>query len=221
MSLNLGLDYLKDSLDSMMESLKALEERRERLIKGSRDVLMLCSKAIVNIHINDLNTAGEQIARATSIMGELRQVAMDHPNLQVYLVSAEAELVEARTLYSIVREYRVPVTDGLSIVSIKAYLLGLLDCIGELKRQVYDRVREGKSSDALRLFGMMESLYAMLLPFSAYDNIVQGVRRKVDVARMLIEDVRAMLTEEVRRSAMLEVMQMVKKDVEGKVEKKR
>ncbi len=212
----MSLDYLKDSLDGMMESLKALEERRERLIKGSRDVLMLCSKAIVSIHVNDLSTAREQIARATSMMDELRQVAMDNPNLQVYLVGAETELVEAKTLYSIVQEYRVPVADGLSITSIKAYLLGLLDCVGELKRQVYDKVREGKNDDALRLFSIMESLYSMLLPFSAYDNIVQGIRRKIDVARMLIEDVRAMLTEEVRRSAMLEAMQRIEKGTESR-----
>ncbi|MEO9364860.1 MULTISPECIES: translin family protein [Candidatus Nitrosocaldus] len=208
------VDYLKEPLDRIMEMLKAIEERRERLIKGTRDVVMLCSKAIVNIHASDLNTAGEQIVRAANMMDELKHVAEEYPNLQAYLVGAEAELVEARALYSIVREHRVPIIDGLSMTSMKAYLLGLLDCIGELKRQVYDRVREGKGSDALRLFSMMEALYAMLLPFSAYDNIVQGVKRKVDVARILIEDVRAMLTEEVRRSSMLEVMQRMEMMVE-------
>ncbi|MEM0479980.1 MAG: hypothetical protein QXS98_06495 [Candidatus Nitrosocaldus sp.] len=216
------VDYLKEPLDRMMEMLKAIEERRERLIKGTRDVVMLCSKAIVNIHASNLNMAGEQIARAEGIMDELRHIAGEYPNLQIYLVGAETELVEAKALYSIVREHRVPIIDALSMTIMKAYLLGLLDCIGELKRQVYDRVREGKSSDALRLFGMMEALYSMLLPFSAYDNIVQGVKRKVDVARILIEDVRAMLTEEVRRSSILEVMQrmemMVDKDKEKEKE---
>ncbi|MEM4611409.1 MAG: hypothetical protein QXS95_01520 [Candidatus Nitrosocaldus sp.] len=216
------VDYLKEPLDRMMEMLKAIEERRERLIKGTRDVVMLCSKAIVNIHAGNLNMAGEQIARAEGIMDELRHIAGEYPNLQIYLVGAETELVEAKALYSIVREHRVPIIDALSMTIMKAYLLGLLDCIGELKRQVYDRVREGKSSDALRLFGMMEALYSMLLPFSAYDNIVQGVKRKVDVARILIEDVRAMLTEEVRRSSILEVMQrmemMVDKDKEKEKE---
>ncbi|MCS6768230.1 MAG: hypothetical protein RMJ59_05085 [Candidatus Nitrosocaldus sp.] len=200
------LDGVKGSLDVMMESLKAVEERRERLIKGTRDALMLCSKAIVCVHINELDTAWEKISDASRIIGELRQVAGD--DLQMHIVPAETELVEARVLYSIVREQSIPLADELR-VSIRAYLLGLLDCIGELKRQVYDRVREGKSSDALRLFEVMESLYSMLLPFSAYDNVVQGVRRKVDVARMLIEDVRAMLTEEMRRSAMLEAMKRI------------
>ncbi|MEM0364024.1 MAG: hypothetical protein QXS25_00440 [Candidatus Nitrosocaldus sp.] len=213
------VDYLKEPLDRMMEMLKAIEERRERLIKGTRDVVMLCSKAIVNIHASNLNMAGEQIARAEGIMDELRHIAGEYPNLQIYLVGAETELVEAKALYSIVREHRVPIIDALSMTIMKAYLLGLLDCIGELKRQVYDRVREGKSSDALRLFGMMEALYSMLLPFSAYDNIVQGVKRKVDVARILIEDVRAMLTEEVRRSSILEVMQRMEMMVDKEKEK--
>lgn len=213
------VDYLKEPLDRMMEMLKAIEERRERLIKGTRDVVMLCSKAIVNIHASNLNMAGEQIARAEGIMDELRHIAGEYPNLQIYLVGAETELVEAKALYSIVREHRVPIIDALSMTIMKAYLLGLLDCIGELKRQVYDRVMEGKSSDALRLFGMMEALYSMLLPFSAYDNIVQGVKRKVDVARILIEDVRAMLTEEVRRSSILEVMQRMEMRVDKDKEK--
>ncbi|MEM4232247.1 MAG: hypothetical protein QXM77_06925 [Candidatus Nitrosocaldus sp.] len=213
------VDYLKEPLDRMMEMLKAIEERRERLIKGTRDVVMLCSKAIVNIHAGNLNMAGEQIVRAEGIMDELRHIAGEYPNLQIYLVGAETELVEAKALYSIVREHRVPIIDALSMTIMKAYLLGLLDCIGELKRQVYDRVREGKSSDALRLFGMMEALYSMLLPFSAYDNIVQGIKRKVDVARILIEDVRAMLTEEVRRSSILEVMQRMEMMVDKEKEK--
>ncbi|MEM3092281.1 MAG: hypothetical protein QXI92_01125, partial [Candidatus Nitrosocaldus sp.] len=54
---------------------------------------------------------------------------------------------------------------------------------------------------------------------SAYDNIVQGVKRKVDVARILIEDVRAMLTEEVRRSSILEVMQRMEMMVDKEKEK--
>ncbi|MEM1951215.1 MAG: hypothetical protein QXI43_04190, partial [Candidatus Nitrosocaldus sp.] len=62
------VDYLKEPLDRMMEMLKAIEERRERLIKGTRDVVMLCSKAIVNIHAGNLNMSGEQIARAEGIM---------------------------------------------------------------------------------------------------------------------------------------------------------
>ena len=87
-----------------------------------------------------------------------------------------------------------------------SYILGLLDCIGELKRLAYDKIRSGKSEDANNLFALMERIYAVLFPFAAYDNIVQGVRRKLDVARMIIEDTRAAVTEDSRRIAMLDAI---------------
>ena len=37
------------------------------------------------------------------------------------------------------------------------------------------------------------------LSFAVYDNVAQGVKRKLDVGRILIEDTRATITEEARR----------------------
>jgi translin len=39
-----------------------------------------------------------------------------------------------------------------------------------------------------------------------YDNIVCGLSKKLDVARMLIEDIRATVTEESRRKALIEAV---------------
>jgi translin len=39
-----------------------------------------------------------------------------------------------------------------------------------------------------------------------YDNIVSGLRKKLDVARRLIEDIRATVTEESRRKALIEAV---------------
>ena len=49
---------------------------------------------------------------------------------------------------------------------------------------------------------MMLSIY----PFAVYDNIVYGLRKKLDVARMLIEDIRATMTEEKRRKALIQAV---------------
>ena len=89
-----------------------------------------------------------------------------------------------------------------------SYLLGLLDAIGELKRSVYDSIRRGDLKTAERMFLTMGSLYVMISPFAVYDNVVQGLRRKLDVARMLIEDTRGTITEEARR---LEFMDAINK----------
>ncbi len=199
---------IKGSLELAMEHLKSIEERRERIIKGSRDALMLCSKSIVSIHANRMSDALEHLSKAKSIIEELKQVAEE--DLQSYIIPVEAELVEAQALYSILTEYNIPSLDELN-VNARSYILGLLDCIGELKRQVYDKVREGKSVEAFKLFEMMEYLYSSLLQFAMYDNILHGVRKKVDVARVLVEDVRAMLTEEARRQAIIESIDSIRR----------
>jgi translin len=69
-----------------------------------------------------------------------------------------------------------------------------------------DRMRSEKGKDAERLFATMEEIYNAIYPFAVYDNIVSGLRRKLDVARMLIEDIRATVTEESRRKALIEAV---------------
>jgi translin len=88
----------------------------------------------------------------------------------------------------------------------ESYLTGLLDCVGEIKRLVYDRMRSGNEKDAEKLFAVMEEIYGAVYPFAVYDNIVAGLRKKLDVARMLIEDIRAVVTEESRRRALIDAV---------------
>jgi translin len=52
----------------------------------------------------------------------------------------------------------------------------------------------------------MEDIYNAIYPFAIYDNIVSGLRKKLDVARMLIEDIRAVVTEESRRRALMDAV---------------
>jgi len=199
----MDIENIQRSIDTIMTDLKLIEDRREKLIKGTRDVIMLCSKSIVSLHDGKYDHASEQVNRAKELLDELRQTAQT--DLYRYIIGAETELVEANALRSIVSGSSIPSMQSLNVNG-SSYILGLLDCVGELKRLVYDKIRAGKSDDAKNLFTLMEQIYATLFPFAAYDNIVQGVRRKLDVARMLIEDTRAAVTEDSRRLAMLDAM---------------
>lgn len=55
----------------------------------------------------------------------------------------------------------------------ESYVLGLLDCIGELKRMIFDEIRIGDIDNATRIFEVMENLYLYLYPFSMYDKVVK------------------------------------------------
>ena len=93
----------------------------------------------------------------------------------------------------------------------ESYVLGLLDCVGELKRRVFDKIRIGEIDEANKIFEVMEELYLQLYTFSMYDKVVKEARRKIDVNRILVDDVRSAITEEKRRSELIKTLKKLEK----------
>ena len=194
---------IQGSLEEIDKSLKDVQDRREKLIKGTRDVVMLCSKSIIAMHHGQLDDAKAKMDQAKTMLEEFRRYAKQ--DLYRYISVAEQELVEAHALRSVMEGSQIPSMKDLEVTG-ESYLTGLLDCVGEIKRLVYDRMRSGNEKDAEKLFAVMEEIYAAVYPFAVYDNIVSGLRKKLDVARMLIEDIRAVVTEESRRKALIDAV---------------
>ena len=199
---------IQGSLEEIDKSLKDVQDRREKLIKGTRDIVMLCSKSIVAMHHGQLEDAMSKMDQAKAMLEEFRKYAKQ--DLYRYITVAEQELVEAYALKSVMDNKPMPSMRELNVTG-ESYLTGLLDCVGEIKRLVYDRMRSGKGKDAEKLFSTMEEIYNAIYPFAVYDNIVSGLRKKLDVARMLIEDIRATVTEESRRKALIEAVDSFQK----------
>ncbi|HMD78821.1 MAG TPA: RNA-binding protein [Nitrososphaerales archaeon] len=170
--------------------------RRERVLKESRDVISACSRAIISIHSGRTKDAEKELSKAKSLLGSLRRSG-EGPSAR-YLVSPETEYVEASAVMALSRDQPIPVIEGLG-VSHEAYLLGLLDTVGELKRMVLGSIMRRKLGQARKYFEVMEEIYSTCSPLAVYDHVVNGARRKIDVARMLVEDTRGLLTEETRR----------------------
>ena len=197
------LKNVKTSLKEITKSLSTNHNKRENLIKNTREVVILCSQSIIAVHKGELNSAKIKAQIASKIIAKERKIAKG--DLRKLLVIAEQELVEALSYLAIVQKKEIPSAKSLG-VSDESYILGLLDCIGELKRQVYDDIRVGKSREAARIFEIMENLYLYLYPFATYDKLIKETRRKLDVNRVLVEGVRAALTEEVRRANLIDVL---------------
>ena len=196
----MSINSLQQSLRIINAELKEAEERREKLLKGTRDVVSLCSKSIVDLHHGKQDEAKEKLRKASVMLAEFRGYTKD--DLQKYLLVPEQEFVEASVLISVVEDSEIPSSLDLK-VSGPAYTMGLLDCIGECKRRVYDKVRKGSLVEAQNLFNLMEEIYGLVYPFAIYDNLVGGLKRKLDVAKFLIEDVRSLITEESRRQNLM------------------
>jgi translin len=194
-------EKIKISLKSINDELQLIENRREQLIKESRDIIILCSQSIISLHQGHIQESQLKLDKAKDLYFSLKTLAQT--DLLRYLSMSEQELVECSVLMSIVKNEALPGLDEIGVSS-QAYLFGILDCIGEIKRMVYDMVRLDRYDQAEYLFTVMQEIYSEIYPFSIYDNIVSGIRKKLDICKILIENTRELITEEARRSIIIE-----------------
>ncbi len=202
------LKNVKQSLNEIAKSLGEVQDAREFLLANTREIIILCSKSIIAVHKGDMRTGKTNLKKADILLNKYRKKATG--GLKRYLVVPEQEFVEAACLIAIIEQKEIPSYKKLAVMP-ESYVLGLLDCVGELKRQVFDKIRVGKIDEATRIFEVMESLYLQLYTFSLYDKVVKEARRKIDVNRILVDDVRSVITEEKRRTELIRILQKLEK----------
>jgi len=198
------LSNVQPDVEKINKKFKDVEERRNAIIKGTRDATILCSKAIVSLHSHKKKESIEYIEKAKILLKQFRELGKD--DLQKYLYIAEQEFVEAFCLFSIAENSVIPGMKSLEVSDI-SYVMGLLDCIGEIKRMIIDKIRAEGTSNVTALFELMDKIYGTIYPLAVYDNLMPGLRKKLDVSRILIETVRAIITEEQRRTRMIEMLE--------------
>ncbi|MCY3976149.1 MAG: RNA-binding protein [Thaumarchaeota archaeon] len=195
------------SLKYIIKDLTKIQSMRENIIKNMRVVVIACNKAIALSHERKLEKAGMQIKKAKKLLIKNRNKVSN--NLFRYMITAEQEYVEADSLLTIIEGKEIKSQNQLGVQR-DSYILGLLDCIGELKRLTYYEIRNSKPTEASKIFNLMEKLYSSLYPLTFYDKIIKEMRRKIDVNRILIEDTRSAVTEEMRRTKLIETMKSIR-----------
>jgi len=205
---NMTLKNVKPSLNKIAKSLSEVQDAREFLLKNTREVIILCSKSIISVHKGDMKSAKNNLKQADVLLKKYKKKAT--PDLRRYMITPEQEFVEAASLIAIVEKNEIPSEKELDVMP-ESYVLGLMDCVGELKRMIFDKIRIGDIDNASRVFEIMENLYLHLYPFSMYDKVVKEARRKIDVDRILVDDARGAITEEKRRSELIKALNKLQK----------
>ena len=202
------LKNVKTSLNKITKSLGEVQDSREFLLKNTREIIILCSRSIIAVHKGDLAEGKKNLKQADMLLKKNKKKATGQ--LRRYLITPEQEFVEAACLIAIVEKKEIPSDKKLDVMP-ESYVLGLLDCVGELKRRVFDKIRVDQIDDATKTFEIMEDLYLQLYTFSMYDKVVKEARRKIDVNRILVDDVRSAITEEKRRTELIKTLKKLEK----------
>ena len=181
-----------DAVADAAKRLSELEKKRNKAMESSRVITRRTKNMIHAIHVHDDHKAiAEDIRKNVS---DLIDYLKDEPSIFYLAVVQDSlgEYAEAFIFASVVEKEDIPSYDSLGI-SPQAWLMGLADSIGEIRRMILTYLTEGRLEDARYLFDRMDSIGDDVLSFDVPDAIVP-VRRKQDVARSIIEKTRSDIT---------------------------
>jgi translin len=196
----------KGELAGLQQRLTDYDKTREKMLELTRRTTRLASWAIVQTHRGQIAKAKTTLKEAEGSVAQMRKLLNERPEFgQVgYVIVAFQEFSEARLLLDYASRKKLPSQREMD-VGWMPYLLGLLDFIGELRRMTMDQLKAGKLKEAQGTFETMEALFEELFSLDR-TSIVPTFRRKMDVAKKLVEATRADVVADIRRSSLEKTM---------------
>jgi translin len=124
------------------------------------------------------------------------------------------ELAEAYLTRSLILS-EAPSTPAELDTENAAYVNGMAEAVGELRRYALDALRRGDVKESERMLDLMDEIYTGLITVDFPAAITGGLRRTTDVARSIIERTRGDVTTAVRQEAMKQALTTFEKRVQS------
>lgn len=182
------MEQLEAVVDRLLAHFEKIDSEREVVFKKARELRRTSTRAAREVHKGDPAGAREMMKGAPALAGRLSRVN----NRYNFVEEALQEYAETSLLLSLLEGKAVPTAEKLKVTE-RGYMLGLADCVGELRRHVLGLVRRDEIGEAERFVDMMEEIFYLLMKFDQPDAVIP-IRRKQDQLRPIIERTRAELT---------------------------
>ena len=214
--------YAIPELDATFTDLKVFASARQLIIVESKDIVKECRESITSAHSANaaipgnqedaLKEAQEKAEKAGEILKKLQKQVKNiygrfwSHDLNEFFINAEQEVVEAFSTLAVIKQEEIPPrdipfrfqdpylkTETTVKVSDLAYIFGLLDCVGELKRVIVDSLNRDDSDFAKNVFIDMQELFKKLEPLTQFSNSFYDLKHKIDVARYAVNDAKKLV----------------------------
>jgi translin len=188
---------------------------RERALPKSRATIRYCANSIRATHRQEFRVAEELMAQAALLLAEMANDLRDHQDIYYagFVQDAQKEYAEAVTFSALTQHRSLPLSDELSI-SDAAYLNGLGEAVGELRRYVLDQLRHGNYDECEVYLRYMDDIYALLISVDFPDAITGGLRRTTDAARGILEKTRGDLTAAISQAHLQQSMLALQQELQ-------
>jgi len=184
-----NFNELYKDIDIITKYLEDKQDSLDSIFKLSRDIIRDSGHAITMIHNNEIKDAANLINKISKEVSKLKSIDKD---FKYHSLQAYQEYVEASIFLSIKESGKIPSMRELNINE-EPYLLGLMDVVGELKREIVELLMNNKVNDAKLLLKIMEVIYDSTRKLKFAESVISGFRKKQDVARIQIESASSQL----------------------------
>lgn len=195
-----ALKELNPICDKIRGNFEAKDAARERALVLSREVIRNSANAIRAVHREEFEEAVALMKQSDALLREVDQALKGH--LDVYYAGfvhdSQKEHAEAHITYALVRKEAIPDPDDIR-VGYAAYLNGMGEAVGELRRHALDGIRQNDIAWGESLLSAMDEIYYAMVSFDYPTAISGGLKRTADVTRSLIERTRGDLTNAIRQ----------------------
>jgi translin len=189
----------KSRLESIAEQIRLVlaskDAAREKALPLCREVIRHCSDAIRAVHRHEFDNATTLLDSARNLLKEAQQAVTAYPELHNagFIRDAQKEFAEGSLTLAMVTGRPIPEPGELGVEA-AAYLNGLGEAVGELRRYLLDGIRQNDFSQSEQLLSVMDDIYNILVGMDFPDAITNGLRRTTDIARGVLERTRSDLT---------------------------
>ena len=188
-------EHLANLSARAIEELGQRHRAREQALVVSRQVIRNSANAIRAVHRYDFDEADRLIAEASDRLGETLEIKVNNPEIYYagFLSDARKEFTEANITLAAISGKTLPDWESLG-VDPPAYLNGMAEVIGELRRYILDALRRDDTARCEELMELMDEIYGILVTVDFPEAVTGGLRRSTDAMRGVLERTRGDLT---------------------------
>jgi len=189
------VENLETIAEQTRQNLTAKDAAREKALPLCRDTIRHCSQAIRAVHRQEFESAEQLLRSARELIREAERAVAPYADLSNtgFIRDAQKELAEGRITLALVTGKPLPDPGELG-VDVAAYLNGMGEAVGELRRYLLDSMRRGDLSRGEELLAAMDDIYSVLVTIDFPDALTNGLRRTTDMVRGVLEKTRSDLT---------------------------
>ncbi len=186
---------LETIIPRILDHFAAKNAAREQALSASRAVIRLSANSIRAVHRGEFERAQAMLGEARAVRDAAVAGLEGHGDIYYagFLHDAQKEFAEASTTLALLSGGEIPAPEELGVEA-AAYLNGIAEAVGEMRRWVLDRLRRGEFEGCEAALDAMDEIYAVLVTIDYPDAMTGGLRRTTDQTRGILEKTRGDLT---------------------------